>query len=59
MSCQLNQWIDLIFGYKQKGPEAVCFFNLIIYEESVKIYNSNIFAYAVDSGNERLLSFDV
>ncbi|VDK31748.1 unnamed protein product, partial [Gongylonema pulchrum] len=22
VSCQLNQWIDLIFGYKQKGPEA-------------------------------------
>lgn len=25
VSCQMNQWIDLIFGYKQKGPEAVSF----------------------------------
>lgn len=26
VSCQLNQWIDLIFGYKQRGPEAAIFY---------------------------------
>lgn len=31
MSCQLNQWIDLIFGYKQRGPEAVRATNVFYY----------------------------
>jgi hypothetical protein len=37
-SCEIHKWIDLIFGYKQKGDEAVkalnCFYYLT-YEDSV------------------------
>ncbi|TRY90962.1 hypothetical protein DNTS_022194, partial [Danionella cerebrum] len=31
VSCQLHQWIDLIFGYKQRGPEAIRALNLFHY----------------------------
>ncbi|KAM6985955.1 LOW QUALITY PROTEIN: neurobeachin a [Aplochiton taeniatus] len=40
VSCQLHQWIDLIFGYKQRGPEAVRslnVFNFLCYEGAVSL----------------------
>ncbi|RWS10905.1 hypothetical protein B4U79_03397 [Dinothrombium tinctorium] len=37
VSCSLHQWIDLVFGFKQKGPEAIRaqnLFHFLSYENS-------------------------
>ena len=42
MSENLHKWIDLIFGYKQRGQEAIKAFNLFhpfTYEGMVDIEN--------------------
>jgi hypothetical protein len=40
VSAHLNQWIDLVFGFKQSGPNAIVADNLfyhMTYEDKVKL----------------------
>ena len=43
VSCQIHQWIDLIFGYKQRGK--LCFLLLVHYHVSLDIVDFNYFSH--------------
>ena len=46
VSKRLNNWIDLIFGYKSQNEEAVIADNLfypLTYEHNVNLDNMNVF----------------
>ena len=49
VSAHLHQWIDLVFGYKQKGPEAAAAHNVFYYIT----YEGAIDLDAIQDDNER------
>lgn len=49
VSCQLHQWIDLIFGYKQRGPEAINSVNTFYY----LTYQGNVNLNMIQDGSLR------